>query len=120
VKFWICNGTLLMPGGMIGAVGACLLFGNWGPHLARDIIAACIAGRYAEARVMQERINHLDYLGMLWGVGVQKTGLNLLGYEGTVPRRPALPLSDAQATEVKEALIEARILQPDGTPNPQI
>ena len=120
VKFWTCNGSLLMPGGMIGAVGACLLFGNWGPHIARDIIKACLDGRYAEARELQERINRIDFLGMSWGVGVQKTGLSLLGYEGTVPRKPNLPLSDTQISEVKDALIEARILNFDGTPAPQI
>lgn len=120
VKFWTCNGTLLMPGGMIGAVGACLLFGNWGPHIARDIIQACLDGRYAEAREMQERINHIDFLGMSWGVGVQKAGLNLMGYEGTVPRRPNLPLSDIQLSELKDALIEAGIMNSDGTPAPQI
>jgi len=101
VKFWTCNGSLLMPGGMIGAVGACLLFGNWGPHIARDIIQACLDGRYAEARELQERINRIDFLGMSWGVGVQKTGLSLLGYEGTMPRKPNLPLSDTQISEVK-------------------
>ena len=120
VKFWTCNGSLLMPGGMIGAVGACLLFGNWGPHIARDIIQACLDGRYAEARESQERINRIDFLGMSWGVGVQKTGLSLLGYEGTVPRKPNLPLSDTQISEVKNALIEARILNYDGTPAPQL
>ena len=120
VKFWTCNGSLLMAGGMIGAVGACLLFGNWGPHIARDIIQACLDGRYAEARELQERINRIDFLGMSWGVGVQKTGLSLLGYEGTVPRKPNLPLSDTQISEVKDALIEARILNFDGTPAPQI
>ena len=120
VKFWTCNGSLLMPGGMIGAVGACLLFGNWGPHIARDIIQACLDGRYAEARELQERINRIDFLGMSWGVGVQKTGLSLLGYEGTVPRKPNLPLYDTQISEVKDALIEARILNFDGTPAPQI
>ena len=120
VKFWTCNGSLLMPGGMIGAVGACLLFGNWGPHIARDIIQACLDGRYAEARELQERINRIDFLGMSWGVGVQKTGLSLLGYEGTVPRKPNLPLSDTLISEVKDALIEARILNFDGTPAPQI
>ncbi|HIF71387.1 MAG TPA: dihydrodipicolinate synthase family protein [Dehalococcoidia bacterium] len=120
VKFWTCNGTLLMPGGMIGAVGGCLLFANWGPHIARDIIQACIDGRYAEAREMQERINHMDFVGMSWGVGVQKAGLNLMGYEGTVPRKPNLPLTDAQLAEMKEALIQAEILNSDGTPAPQI
>ena len=120
VKFWTCNGSLLMPGGMIGAVGACLLFGNWGPHIARDIIQACLDGRYAEARELQERINRIDFLGMSWGVAVQKTGLSLLGYEGTAPRKPNLPLSGTQISEVKDALIEARILNFDGTPAPQI
>ena len=120
VKFWTCNGSLLMPGGMIGAVGACLLFGNWGPHIARDIIQACLDGRYAEARELQERINRIDFLGMSWGVGVQKTGLSLLGYEGTMPRKPNLPLSATQISEVQDALIEARILNFDGTPAPQI
>jgi dihydrodipicolinate synthase/N-acetylneuraminate lyase len=120
VKFWTCNGTLLMPGGMIGAVGACLLFGNWGPHIARDIIQACMDGRYAEARDIQGRINHLDFLGMSWGVGVQKAGLNLLGYEGTVPRMPNLPLAEEHVVELTDALIEAGILKPDGTPAPQL
>jgi dihydrodipicolinate synthase/N-acetylneuraminate lyase len=119
VKFWTCNGTLLMPGGMIGAVGGCLLFANWGPHIARDIIQACMDGRYAEAREMQERINHMDFVGMSWGVGVQKAGLNLMGYEGTVPRKPNLPLTDSQMAEMKKALIQARILNADGTPASQ-
>ncbi len=120
VKLWTCNGTLLMPGGMIGAVGACLLFGNWGPHIARDIIQACLDGRYAEAREMQEKINRVDSAGMGWGVGVQKAGLNLLGYEGTVPRKPNLPLNESQMAEMREALIEAGIMNSDGTPAPQI
>jgi dihydrodipicolinate synthase/N-acetylneuraminate lyase len=57
---------------------------------------------------------------MAWGVGVQKTGLNLLGYEGTVPRLPNLPLNDSQTAEVRKALIEAQILSSDGTPFPQV
>ena len=121
VKLWTCNGTLLMPSGMIGAVGGCMLFANWGPHIARDILQACMDGRYAAAREMQERINHMDSVGMSgWGVGVQKAGLNLLGYEGTVPRRPNLPLTEPQITEMRGALIEARILNEDGTPAPQV
>jgi hypothetical protein len=57
---------------------------------------------------------------MSWGVGVQKTGLNLMGYEGTVPRKPNLPLNESQVFDMKQALIEARILNEDGTPAPQI
>ena len=57
---------------------------------------------------------------MSWGVGVQKTGLNLLGYEGTAPRLPNLPLTDEQTEEVRGALIEAGIMNPNGSLAPQI
>ena len=100
----------------IGIIG----LGYWGPHIARDIIQACLDGRFADAQEMQLRINHLDFLGMSWGVGVQKAGLNLMGYEGTAPRLPNLPLNDTQTNEVREALIEAQILNADGSPAPQI
>ena len=30
VKYWTCNGSLLYPGASVGAIGACLFFGNWG------------------------------------------------------------------------------------------
>jgi hypothetical protein len=43
-----------------------------------------------------------------------------MGYEGTVPRKPNLPLSEAQLAEMKQALIQAQILNPDGTPAPQV
>jgi hypothetical protein len=43
-----------------------------------------------------------------------------MGYEGTVPRRPNLPLTDSQISEIKQGLIQARILNEDGTPAPQI
>ncbi|SVC46739.1 uncharacterized protein METZ01_LOCUS299593, partial [marine metagenome] len=33
VQLWTCNGSLLMPGAMIGAEGACLFFANWAPDL---------------------------------------------------------------------------------------
>ena len=120
VKFWSCNGALLLPSGMIGAVGACLLFGNWGPHIARDIIDLCINKRFQEAQELQQKINWIDFLGISWGVGVQKTGLNLLGYEGTIPRKPNLPLDLDQIEEIKDALIFAGILNSDGSPAPQI
>lgn len=116
VKLWTCNGSLLLPGGMIGANGACLFFGNWGPRQAYDIIRFCMAGKYAEARAIQERITHADFLGMSWGNAALKAGLNMLGFEATVPRRPQLPLTPAQEAELREAFIEAGLLKPDGSP----
>lgn len=118
VKLWTCNGALLLPGGMLGANGGCMLFANWAPHLARDIISLCMRGRYAEAKEIQDRINHVDFLGLSWGVAVQKEAITMMGFEGTKPRRPNLPLTQEQRAELREAMIEAKVLAEDGTPNP--
>jgi dihydrodipicolinate synthase/N-acetylneuraminate lyase len=115
-KLWTCNGSLLLAGGMLGANGACLFFGNWGPRQAHDIIRLCMAGKYAEARAIQERITHADFLGMTWGNSALKAGLNMLGFEATVPRRPQLPLTSVQEAELRQAFIEAGLLKPDGSP----
>ncbi|MBM3958952.1 MAG: dihydrodipicolinate synthase family protein [SAR202 cluster bacterium] len=109
-KLWTCNGSLLLPGGMLGATGACLFFGNWGPGIAYEIISLCMAGDYAKARALQERITHADFLGMSWGNAALKGGLNLLGYEAGLPRRPQLPLSSDQVNELKAAFVEAGLL----------
>lgn len=115
-RLWTCNGSLLLAGGMMGANGACLFFGNWGPRQARDIISHCMAGRYAEARAIQERITHADFLGMTWGTAALKAGLNMLGFEATVPRKPQLPLAAARQAELRQAFIEAGLLKADGSP----
>jgi dihydrodipicolinate synthase/N-acetylneuraminate lyase len=115
-KLWTCNGSLLLAGGMIGASGACLFFGNWGPRQAYDIIRLCMAGKYAEAKAIQDRLYHADFLGMSWGNAALKAGLNMLGYEATVPRRPQLPLTQAQESELRAAFIEAGLLRADGSP----
>ncbi|MBI4304993.1 MAG: dihydrodipicolinate synthase family protein, partial [Chloroflexi bacterium] len=116
VKLWTCNGSLLLAGGMIGAVGACLFFGNWGPHIARDIIKFCMDGNYGKARALQERVFHADFLGMSWGNAALKAGLNMLGFEATVPRKPQLPLTGPQEEELRAAFIEAGLLASDGEP----
>lgn len=116
VKLWTCNGSLLLPGGMIGAVGACLFFGNWGPRISYDLIRHCMAGQYGEARALQERIIHADFLGMSWGNAALKAGLNMLGYEATAPRKPQLPLTSSQQAELRLAFIEAGLLNADGSP----
>ncbi len=110
-RFWTPNGTLLLPGALIGANGACMFFGNWGPAIAVEIMKLGIAGKFTEARVIQDKIIAVDYFGMTRGVAALKEGLNMLGYEGTVPRRPTLPLNDAEKKVLREALQEAGLLE---------
>ena len=110
VKYWTCNGSLLYPGASVGAIGACLFFGNWAPHKCKRIIELTMAGRHAEAVKIQKSLIHADYLGMTYGVAALKAGLNMLGFEATVPRSPTKPLPKEVEAELREAFEEAGIL----------
>ncbi len=109
-KFWICNGSILLHGALIGANGACMFFGNWAPHLVKEIMTLGMAGKFVEAREIQRRILDADYIGMTYGVAALKAGLNLLGYEGTRPRRPKPPLGEKETEQLADAFRKAGIL----------
>ena len=110
-KFWICNGSILLHGALIGANGACMFFGNWAPHLVKEIMTLGMAGKFLEAREIQRRILDADYIGMTYGVAALKAGLNLLGYEGTRPRRPKPPLGEEETERLAAAFRKAGILE---------
>ena len=44
------------------------------------------------------------------GVAALKSGLNMLGYETTVPRAPTRPLNSDEESELREAFKTAGIL----------
>ena len=110
VQLWTCNGSLLMPGAMIGAEGACLFFANWAPDLCRKVISLVRSGNFNEAQIVQESLIHADYVGMNKGVAALKAGLNLLGYKATKPRKPTPELSIEEMKELKRAFQQAGVL----------
>ncbi len=111
VKFWTPNGSLLLPGALIGAEGACCFFANWGPDIAMEIMKLGMAGRFTEAQALQQKILAADFIGMRAGVAALKAGLNMLGYETTVPRRPTPPFSPKETDELRRAFVEAGLLK---------
>jgi len=110
VQLWTCNGSLLMPGAMIGAEGACLFFANWAPDLCRRVISLVQSGNFNEAQIVQESLIHADYVGMNKGVAALKAGLNLLGYKATKPRKPTPELSLEEMEELKRAFQQAGVI----------
>jgi dihydrodipicolinate synthase/N-acetylneuraminate lyase len=110
VKLWIPGASLLVPGVAIGAQGCCGFFGNWAPGLVLEILGLCMAGKFDEAAPLQRKILRADYLGMVYGVRALKAGLDLLGYEGTSPRRPTPPLGPAETEELRVAFRQAGLL----------
>lgn len=111
VRFWAPNGSLLLPGALIGANGACAFLANWAPHLVAEIMTLGLQGRFEEAAPIQRSVLRADFLGMTYGVRALKAGLNLLGYEATVPRHPVPPLDPPEVELLAEAFREAGLLR---------
>jgi dihydrodipicolinate synthase/N-acetylneuraminate lyase len=109
-KFWIGNGVLLLPGAAIGANGACLMFGNIAAAETIEMLTLVMNGELAKAQEMQKRLNNADWLVLSRGAAGIKAAMNLLGYEGTQPRRPSTALSDAENSRLKAAMTEAGLL----------
>lgn len=110
VQLWTCNGSLLLPGAMMGADGACCFFANWAPETCREVIKLVKCGDYKAALSIQNSLYHADSIGMTRGVAAQKAGLNLLGYDSTQPRRPTRSLTSKELSELKLAFQQAKIL----------
>jgi dihydrodipicolinate synthase/N-acetylneuraminate lyase len=110
VAFWSPNGSLTLPYALIGATGVCCFFADWAPELITEIATLGAAGRFEEARPLQERVLWADFLGMKHGVAALKAGLTLLGYEGSVPRSPVRPLGAAETSELRSAFVAAGLL----------
>jgi 4-hydroxy-2-oxoglutarate aldolase len=93
----------------LGAVGGILAVANVLPELCVELYDACVAGDYARARKLQERlIDPTITLVAKLGIPGLKYAMDRVGYYGGPARRPLLPLSDAQKKEV-ERVLEAAI-----------
>jgi len=109
-RFWINNGSLLLPGAVLGGDGGCMMFANVAPGLCRDIIRLAIQGKLGAAQASQARILESDWQILSRGAAGIKCALDLLGFEMGAPRAPQSACSAADALQIREALRQAGLL----------
>lgn len=115
------SGVSYFSGLAAGADGAILALAGVVPDLCADIWDHMRAGRVMDARAIQRRITPLARtIGGLHGVPALKAALDLLGYEGGLPRAPLGPTPPAvvellrrQLTELGLPLLRPAVLDPD-------
>jgi 4-hydroxy-2-oxoglutarate aldolase len=103
------SATTFYPSMALGAVGGILAVADILPELCVELYDACVAGDYARARNLQARLVDptLTLVAKLGIPGV-KYAMDRAGYYGGPPRRPLLPLNEAQKKEA-ERILEAAI-----------
>jgi dihydrodipicolinate synthase/N-acetylneuraminate lyase len=105
-RFWVGNGSLLLPGVLLGANGACMMLGNVAPQACYEILCLGMQGRMADAHALQVRLLELDWQILARGAAGLKAALSLLGYETGAPRRPSVSC-DADSVEILRSALKA-------------
>ena len=95
-KFWACNSIILLPEIAIGANGACMMFGNIAPQHSLDILSLAMNNQLEEAYNIHTSIIDADWHILSSGAAGLKYALDLLGYQGGLPRNPMPELDKAK------------------------
>ena len=99
------SATTLYPSLALGAVGGILAVACALPELAVELYEAARAADAQRARTLQYRLLlPTRKLVAEFGIPGLKYAMDHLGYYGGPPRRPLLPLTDAQKREVETVL----------------
>jgi len=103
------SATTFYPSMALGAVGGILAVADILPELCVELYEACAKGDFDEARKLQARlIDPTLTLVAKLGIPGVKFAMDRAGYYGGPPRRPLLPLNEAQKKEA-ERILEAAI-----------
>lgn len=109
-RFWICNGSMILSGTLIGCNGTTTAFSNIWPQALKELLDLGMAGRYDEAQALQEKVRLIDEIMLPHLAAGIKAALRLLGFEGMTPRRPTPPMPAAEITLLEQVMHEAGLL----------
>lgn len=109
-RFWICNGSMILSGTLIGCNGTTTAFANIWPQALNDLLDMGMAGRYEEGQALQEQVRLIDEIMLPHLAAGIKASLNLLGFEGMTPRRPTPPMHTDEIVRLEQAMRAAGLL----------
>ncbi|TYP57854.1 dihydrodipicolinate synthase family protein [Thermosediminibacter litoriperuensis] len=112
-EFYVLSGSInkFLEGLQKGAVGGVLSMANYLPDLCCEIKELFNAGKYHEAEMLSNKLRKInERISGRGGVAAVKVAMNLVGYCGTEPRLPLLPLKENEVEEIKEVLKEEGLL----------
>lgn len=109
-RFWICNGSLILHGTLIGCNGTTTAFANIWPAALDELLRLGMDGRYLEAQSLQEHVQKIDAVMLPHLAAGVKAALGLLGFEGMRPRSPVEGLASSITEELRQLMRDAGLL----------
>lgn len=109
-RFWICNGSIILAGAMIGCNGTTTAFSNVWPEALDQILRLAMEGQYAEAQQLQQRVADIDAVMLPYRATGVKAALDLLGFKGGLPRRPSPPMPPEDVDRLEAVMRQSGLL----------
>ena len=109
-RFWICNGSMILLGTLIGCNGTTTAFSNIWPDAMKKLLKLGMKGKYNEAKQLQDQVKEIDNLMLPFLATGIKYCLELMGYKGMVARKPRTILPGEIKLKIKNKLIEAKLI----------
>ena len=109
-RFWICNGSMILLGTLIGCNGTTTAFSNIWPDALKKLLKLGMQGKYNEAKQLQDQVKEIDNLMLPFLATGIKYCLELMGYKGMVARKPRAVLPDEIKLKIKNKLIEVKLV----------
>lgn len=105
------SANFLLPAMLQGSVGGTVSLANSFPALALELFDAGRARDEATGVPLQARVSRINHaISGTYGVAGVKAAMTLAGFVGGFPRRPLLPLTDAEVSGLRTLLREEGLL----------
>ncbi len=103
--------SFLFPAMRAGAVGGTVSLANSFPHIAATLFDYGLTRDQEKGEAYQAWARNVNRaISGRYGVAGVKAAMDLNGFVGGIPRRPLLPLDEAQRQELRATLIEEGVL----------
>lgn len=109
-RFWICNGSMILSGTLIGCNGTTTAFANIWPEALRELLLLGMQGKFEQGQALQETVRCIDEIMLPWLAAGIKACLQLMGFAGMTPRRPARPMPAAEIQRLEQAMHQAGLI----------
>lgn len=105
------SANFLFPAMIRGSLGGTVSLANAFPGLALELFEAGRARDEAVGGPLQARVSRINRaISGSRGVAGVKAAMTLAGFAGGIPRRPLLPLTDAEVADLKAFLLEEKLM----------
>ena len=110
-RFWICNGSMILSGTLIGCNGTTTAFSNIWPAALKELLELGMAGHYQQGQSLQEQVRLIDEIMLPYLACGIKTCLKLMGFEGMNPRNPTHGMPADKVHQLEIAMRHAGLIR---------